>query len=171
MPFSSHGVDIGRMPVTFNLASPTVGSHRNKFFWNIWPHSEKFVPTVGQPHEGKSVHVNSYEVTIKDISGVHSGISRDWMTGFHRYMYMPRLALRSVHKNCTMYTETNAACCSTGNEATVHCVLLNLRAWIVTTNLNNPPRETTGPYFVSEIFFICGRWSKFFNGSAYFVIK
>jgi len=31
---------------------------------------------------------------------------------------MPRLALHSVHKNdCAMYTQSNAACGSAGNEA------------------------------------------------------
>ena len=39
------------------------------FFWNIRTHSEKFVPTIGQPHKWKSV-------TTKDIGGVHSCISR-----------------------------------------------------------------------------------------------
>ena len=34
-------------------------------------YSEKFVPTVDQPHQGKSVHVNSHEVATKDISDVH----------------------------------------------------------------------------------------------------
>ena len=42
--------------------------------------SEIFGPTlknlflVDQPHQGKSVHVNSHEVITKDISGVHRGI-------------------------------------------------------------------------------------------------
>ena len=49
---------------------------RNEFFLNIWTHFEKFVPTVDQPHQGKSVHVNDHEVTTKDISSVHSGIFR-----------------------------------------------------------------------------------------------
>ena len=48
-----------------------------------WTHSETFVPTVhvDQPQEGRSVHVNSHEVTTKDISGVYSDISKtlnDW---------------------------------------------------------------------------------------------
>ena len=42
----------------------------------FWTHSEKFVPTVDQPQEGKSVHVNGHEVTTKDVSDVHRGISR-----------------------------------------------------------------------------------------------
>ena len=57
-------------------------------------HSEKFVPTVDQPHEGKSVHVNGHEITSKDISSVHS-VSRK---------------LNDWPKNCAMYAETNAAC-------------------------------------------------------------
>ena len=42
----------------------------------IWTDSEIFVPTVDQPHESKSVHVNGQEVTTVDISDVHSGLSR-----------------------------------------------------------------------------------------------
>ena len=41
------------------------------------------VPTVDQPDQGKSVHVNGHEVTTNDISGVHRGISRklsDWFS-------------------------------------------------------------------------------------------
>ena len=51
----------------------------------FWTHSEKFVPTVDKPHQGKSVHVNSHEVTSKDISGVQSGISRKLSHYFHQY--------------------------------------------------------------------------------------
>ena len=32
-----------------------------QIFWNL---SEKFVPTVGQPHEGKSVHALSAVVKV-----------------------------------------------------------------------------------------------------------
>ena len=46
------------------------------------------------------------------------------------FISVPQLALYSVRKNCAMYVETNAVCGSAGNEATVHCVLLNLHAWI-----------------------------------------
>ena len=45
---------------------------------NIWTLSEKSVPTIDQPQEGKSV-------TTKDISGVHSGVSRKGMTVLHEY--------------------------------------------------------------------------------------
>ena len=31
---------------------------RNKFFRNIWTHSENFVPTIGQPDKGESVYVS-----------------------------------------------------------------------------------------------------------------
>ena len=65
-----------RGPVTFIFDPPKIGSPRNEFFLNIWTHSEKFVPTVDQPHQGKSVLVNDHEVTTKDISSVHSGIFR-----------------------------------------------------------------------------------------------
>ena len=33
--------------VTFNLNPPKTGSPRNESFWNIWTHSEKYVPTIG----------------------------------------------------------------------------------------------------------------------------
>ena len=68
------------------------------FFWNIWAHSEKFVPTVHQLHQGNSVHVNGHEVTTKDISGVHNGICRklsDWFSS----------VCLSWPKNFAMYTE------------------------------------------------------------------
>ena len=68
----------------------------------------KTVPTVDQPHEGKSVHVNSYKVLV--------------------FISVPQLALHSICENCTMYMETNAVCGSAGNEAIIHCVLLNLHA-------------------------------------------
>ena len=70
--------------MVFNLDThplPKIGSPQNSFFFNILTHSEKFVPTVQQPYEGKSVGVNGHEVTTKDISGVHRGVSRklnDW---------------------------------------------------------------------------------------------
>ena len=51
------------VPVVFNLDTPKIGSPRNKFFRNIWTHSEKFVPTIGQQHKGKSVHVSGREGT------------------------------------------------------------------------------------------------------------
>ena len=56
--------------VVFNLDPSKIGSPRNEFFWNIWTHSEKFVPTIAQPHKRKSV-------TTKDISRVHSCTSRE----------------------------------------------------------------------------------------------
>ena len=40
------------------------GSPRDEFFLDPL----KFVPTVDQPHQGESVHVNGHEVTTKDIS-------------------------------------------------------------------------------------------------------
>ena len=57
--------------MVFNLdpPPPKIGSPQNSFLKNILTHSEKFVPTVQQPYEGKSVGVNVHEVTTKDISG------------------------------------------------------------------------------------------------------
>ena len=44
------------------------------------------------------------------------------MTGFYQCVLV---GLMQVCKNCTMYVETNAACGSAENEATLHCVLLS----------------------------------------------
>ena len=51
------------------------------------------------------------------------GYLENRMTGFYQCVLV---GLTQVYKNCTMYAETNAACGSAENEATVHCVLLNL---------------------------------------------
>ena len=54
--------------VTFNLDPPRIGFPGTNFSEIFGPiYSENFVPTVDQPQEGKSVHVNGHEVTIKDI--------------------------------------------------------------------------------------------------------
>ena len=47
---------------------PLVGVTFNLDPWflpgtNIWTLSEKFVPTIGQPHKGKSVHASGPEGT------------------------------------------------------------------------------------------------------------
>ena len=66
------------------------------------------------------MHFNSHEVTTKDVSGVHRGISRklnDWFSSV--CLGWPH---GSAHKNnCTMYLELNAACGSAGNEACTLC--------------------------------------------------
>ena len=75
MPFLSHGVDIGRMSVTFNLDPLKLVPLELKY---LAPgHSENLLLLLTmQPHQGKSVHDNSHEVTTEDIRGVHNGISR-----------------------------------------------------------------------------------------------
>ena len=72
------------------------------------------------------MHVNSHEVTTNEISGVHRGIFRKLSDLVS--ISIPRVAVCSLHKNCTMYAETNAVSVSARNEATVHYVLVNLRA-------------------------------------------
>ena len=69
---------------------------------------------------------------------------------------MPRLAFTKIIAQCTWNRMQRAV---PPSMRLVHCVLLNLRAWIVSTKLNNPPREATGSNFVSEI---CSR-SRFFR--------
>ena len=125
-------------PVTFNLDPPKIGSPRNEFFWNIWTHSEKFVPTVDQPHQGKSVHVNGHEVITKDISSVHRGIFcklSDWSSSV--CLDWPYTALTKIFAQCTRNRMQRAV---PPGMRLLHCVLLNLRAWIVSRNLNNLPR-------------------------------
>ena len=52
----------------------------------------KLVPTIGQPHERKSV-------TPKDISGVHSCISKC----FHEYASAAPRSVRNLHSLHTLY--------------------------------------------------------------------
>ena len=123
--------------VTFNLDPPKIGSPRNEFFWNIWTHSEKFVPTVDQPHQGKSVHVNSHEVITKDISSVHRGIFwtlSDWSSSV--CLDWPYTPLTKIFAQCTRNWMQRAV---PPGMRLLNCVLLNLRAWIVSRNLNNLP--------------------------------
>ena len=66
------------------------------------------------------MHVNSREVTTKDISNVDSGISRklnDWFPSV--CLSWPYAVFATI---VNMYMETNSVCGSAGNEATVHCV-------------------------------------------------
>ena len=164
--------------VTFNLDPPKIGSPWNKFFWNTWTYSEKFVPTIGQPHKDKSV-------TTKDISGVHNGISKKISDCFHGYASALTLTLtphsiRNVRSLQTLHNVCrNWVLCAAGNETTVHCVLLTWQALVVSRNLRNhpfirhwsefckwnmfqglqyssrnlrnPPTYTTSPNFASEI--------------------
>ena len=53
--------------VYFDL--PKIGSPQNEFSELFGPTLKKFFSTIGQPHKRKSV-------TTKDISGVHSCITR-----------------------------------------------------------------------------------------------
>ena len=103
----------------------------------IWTHSEKFVSAIDQPHQGKSVHVNSHKVTTKDISSPQriSYPETEWL-GF---ISIPRLALRRVHKSiCAVYMELNATCSYAGNEACTLCA--DELACLNIFHNNNPPR-------------------------------
>ena len=83
---------------------------------NIWTHSEKFVPTVDQPHQGKSVHVNSLLRTL--VVSTEAYLETEGLV----FISMRQLALRRVRKsNCAVYTELNAVCSSAGNEACILC--------------------------------------------------
>ena len=53
-----------------------------QIFLKYFDHSEKFVPTVYQPHQGKPVHINSHEVTNNDIISGAYMYSSIWLTGF-----------------------------------------------------------------------------------------
>ena len=116
--------------VTFNLDPPKIGSPRNEFFWNIWTHSENFVPTVDQPRQGKSVLVNDHEVTTKDISGVHRGIFRklsDWFSSV--CLGWPYAAFTKIIAQCTRGIECSVR--FRWEWGLYNCVLLNLRTWKV----------------------------------------
>ena len=121
--------------VTFNLPPlppPTkIGSPRNAFFWNIWI---QICSYVNQPQEGKSMHINGHEVTNKDISGVHSSISRklsDWFLSV--CLGWPTVGLLSM----VLWIKCSVWFCR--EMRLVHCILLNFNicAWIVFRNLNN----------------------------------
>ena len=87
------------------------------------PGTNVSVPTLGKQQASKSVHINCHEETIKDISAISSKLNEL----FHQYAFSWPCAAFAKIVQC-MYAETNAVCGSAGNEATVHCVLLNLYA-------------------------------------------
>ena len=108
------------LSVTFNLDTPKIGSPQNEFFWNIWTHSEKFVPTVDQPHQGKSVLVNNHEVITKDINSVHRGIFTklsDWFSSV--CLDWPYTPLTKIFAQITR--NWVAACGSARNKAFTLC--------------------------------------------------
>ena len=83
---------------------------------NIWTHSENFVPTVDQPHQGKSVHVNCLPRTL--VVSTVAYLETEWLV----FISMCRLVLHRVHKsNCAVYTEMNAVYSSARNEACTLC--------------------------------------------------
>ena len=61
------------------------------------------------------MHANGREVTTKDISGVHRGMSRKLNDCFHQYASVG--LTQHSKKFEQMYAETNTACGSAGNEA------------------------------------------------------
>ena len=102
------------------------------------PTLKKFVPTVDQPHQGKSVLVNDHEVTTKDISGVHSGISRklsDWFSSV--CLDWPYAALTKIIAQCTRNRMQRAV--PPGMRLVQSCAteLAHLNTF---QNLTNPPR-------------------------------
>ena len=83
-----------------------------------------------------------YGLFLKNAVYLHHEIflSSDWYSHGHTSNFAS-VALCNIHPNCTVYVEMNAACSSARNEATVHCVLLNLvHGWVVSRNVNNSPR-------------------------------
>ena len=143
---------------------------RNGFFRNIWAHSEKFVTTTGQLPEGKSV-------TTKNISGVHSGMSRKVNDCFSWISLSGPTAFEmcDCHKLCTVYDETELVCSREWNYTTL-CVAEQMGLSSFQKPQKLPP-YTTGPDFASEIRFRVyiiqsfGKWSKFFRESPYSALK
>ena len=79
---------------------------------NFWTHSEKFVPTVDRLHQ-RQICACQHEVTTKDISSVHSGISRklsDWFSSVclgWPYAALTKIILRAIegsvwYEACTL---------------------------------------------------------------------
>ena len=153
---------------TFNLDPPKIGSPQNAFFWNIWIDSEKFVPTIGQPHERKSV-------TTKDISGVHSCISRDCFL-----MSMPQWPTHAAFKACVWHElaqctrKLSVACGREWDYSTLRAAeLTGLSSF---QKPRKPPRYATGPSFASEIcsrstFFHLWEVVQIFQKELYFAVK
>ena len=98
-----------------------------------------------------------------------------WITAFHKYASAALCSIWNVRSSQTLHNVCGRwVLCAASNETTVHCVLLNWRAWVGSRNLRNPPTYTTGPDFTSEVglhYFVCGRWSKFFQGVSIFCSK
>ena len=68
---------------------------REQIFLKYWTHSDKM---CSHCRPGKPVHANGREVTTKDISGVHRGMSRK-LNDCNVYINVPQLALHSIRKN------------------------------------------------------------------------
>ena len=112
---------------------PKIGSPPGTNFLDpFW----KIVPSVDQPHQGKSVHVDGHEVTNKGISGVHRGLFRK-LSGWFSSLCLgwPYAAFTKIIVQCTWMQHAVLP-----GTRLVHCVLLNLHTWIVPRNLNAPPR-------------------------------
>ena len=69
---------------------------------------------------------------------------------FHEYASAAPCNILNVYLSQTLHNLCgNWVLCATGNETTIHCVLLNWRAWVVSRNLRNPPTYVTSPNFTS----------------------
>ena len=113
-------------PVTFNLNPPKTGSPRNKCLWNIRTHSENFVPTIGQPHERKSVTI------LRTLVEFTVAYLEKWITAFYEYASVAPHSVQNVWSSQTWHiVRGNWEFCAARNKTTVHCTMMNLGAWAV----------------------------------------
>ena len=141
---------------------------RNEFFWNILTHSEKFVPTIGQPQERKSV-------TTKDISGVQSCISRKLNDCFS-WVCLSGPTQRSkcaFVANFAQCTRKLSVACGREWDYSTLCAaeLTGLSSFLKSPYIRHWSKFCKWNMFQGLHYFISGRWSKFFRGSPYFAVK
>ena len=162
--------DIQCRLVMFNLDPPklvppiTNFPGGNQFFWNIWIHSETFVPTIGQPHESKSV------TTLVEFRVAYlENYCFSWVC-LSSPMQRSKRVFVTNHAQCRR--KLSVACGHEWDYSTLCAAEL--------TGLSSSQKAQKPSYirhwskfwkwnmFQGLHYFICGRWSKYFSGSPYF---
>ena len=150
------------VPVKFNLDPPKIGSPRNKLI---------FGPTLKILFPLQASHTKKNQWLLRMLLEFTVAYLEKWMTASHDYASAAPRSIWNMHSSQTLHNVCgNWKLHAAGNETTVHCVLLNWRAWVVSRNLGNlldmPLIQVLQAKFVQGLlFFICGRWSKFFRRS------
>ena len=117
------------LAVTFNLDPPKIGSPRNKFFWNIWIHSEN-------------------QWLLRTLVEFTVAYLEKWMTAFHEYALAAPRSVRNVSSLQTLHNVRGKWLLrAAGNETTV----AELTGLSSLQKPRKPPRYATGPSFASEI--------------------